>query len=34
MFYAPEKVSFETTDGLPEWCVSLLHELAAEPVQG
>ena len=34
MFYAPEKVSFDTTDGLPQWCVSLLHELAAEPVQG
>ena len=34
LFYAPEKVSFDSTDGLPEWCVSLLHELAAEPVQG
>ena len=34
LFYPLEAVSFETTDDLPAWFVDLLHELAAESVDG
>jgi len=34
LFYPLEAVTFETTDGLPAWFVDLLHELAAESVDG
>ena len=34
LFYPLKAVSFETTDGLPAWFVDLLHELAAESVDG
>ncbi|QNJ13110.1 hypothetical protein SynA18461_00455 [Synechococcus sp. A18-46.1] len=34
LFYPLEAVTFDTTDGLPVWFVDLLHELAAESVDG
>ena len=34
LFYPLEAVTFETTEGLPAWFVDLLHELAAESVEG
>ena len=34
LFYPLEAVTFETTEGLPTWFVELLHELAAESVDG
>ena len=34
LFYPLDAVTFETTEGLPVWFLELLHELAAESVDG